>query len=181
MAYPAEQKAMALAIVERHGGEITGAALDEVRAMLELPKLAKSTVWQWVKTGVGGGGSGKIEPNRTENKIVPEKKDKRQPTVEMVEAAEESLDKLYERVARRYLEQALKPTVIGDLDGKQAVTAAAIATDKMRLLQGLPTEIIGVLPGIIESANLLGLNASQLLVQMKQRLDAEVASRAVLN
>lgn len=181
MAYTAEQKAMALAIVESHGGEITAGALDEVRAMLELPKLAKSTVWSWVKAGVGGVGSGKIEPNRTANKIEPEKKDQRQPTPEMVSEARISLDRYFEKLAYKLLQHAERDEVIGEMDGKQAITAAAIAVDKMRLLQGLPTEIIGVLPGIIESANLLGLNAGQLLVQMKQRLDAEVANRAVLN
>lgn len=48
---------------------------------------------------------------------------------------------LFERVVRINLEHAIKTTTVRDMSGRDAVMAAAIATDKMRLLRNQPTNI----------------------------------------
>lgn len=53
----------------------------------------------------------------------------------------EALSALWENVARAYLERALEPAVRDDSTGQAAITIAAIATDKLQLLRGQPTEI----------------------------------------
>ena len=54
----------------------------------------------------------------------------------------EELDGLYEQVARAYLGHALG-AALKKTSGKDAVIAAATATDKMRLLREQPTSITG--------------------------------------
>ena len=51
------------------------------------------------------------------------------------------LDALFEEVARKYLGQASDPFVVSSTAGKDAVIAAATATDKMRLIRDQPTAI----------------------------------------
>lgn len=52
-----------------------------------------------------------------------------------------SLGELFEEVARKYLEHALSAPAVQGTSSKDAVTAAAIAFDKLQLSQGKPTEI----------------------------------------
>lgn len=52
-----------------------------------------------------------------------------------------SLSELFEEVARLYLDRALDLGAVGDTRGKDAVIAAATATDKQLLLNGQPTQI----------------------------------------
>lgn len=68
-------------------------------------------------------------------KIVPE-------VTEMRQDKKEELADVFERVARQYLDRALSDEAIGDTKGKDAVIAAATATDKMQLLRGKPTLIV---------------------------------------
>lgn len=53
-----------------------------------------------------------------------------------------ALSELWEDVARAYIQRALEATVITGSGGQTAITVAAIATDKMQLLTGNPTENI---------------------------------------
>jgi hypothetical protein len=52
-----------------------------------------------------------------------------------------SLAEKYESLSHQYLDHASNPNVLASLDGKAAVFAAAIATDKMQLLRNQPTSI----------------------------------------
>lgn len=56
----------------------------------------------------------------------------------------EALSEIWDRVARAYLERALNPSVLNETGGQSAITAAAIATDKLQLLEGKPTEVTEV-------------------------------------
>lgn len=49
MPYTEAQRALALKIVARHGGEITAVALDEIRHVIGKPNLPKVTVWRWLQ------------------------------------------------------------------------------------------------------------------------------------
>lgn len=66
------------------------------------------------------------------------------PPSEMVQIKKIELADLFEQVARKYLEHGLNTGVMDDVGGKDAITAAAIAADKMNLLRNKPTEHIAI-------------------------------------
>lgn len=53
----------------------------------------------------------------------------------------EELGVLFDKVARLYLGRAMSADAVDETKGKDAVIAAATATDKVQLLKGSPTEI----------------------------------------
>lgn len=172
MAYTVEQKAVAIAVVRRYDNLVTAAAIDEIRQLLTLPNLTTQTVRNWVK---------EVQPTQNDDtsnlaQILPQKKSKNPVTEKDVEAANEALDDVFERTARVYLEHANKPDVIKDTKGPQAVTAAAIAFDKMRIGRGLPTEIIGVVTGLVEDAQRKGFDPYKLLSDLRGAINADDAT-----
>lgn len=66
------------------------------------------------------------------------------PPTQMVNIKKIELADLFEQAARRYLEHGLSDDVMDEVSGKDAITAAAIAADKMNLLQNKPTQHIAV-------------------------------------
>lgn len=49
MAYTVEQKAVAIAVVSRYDNQVSAAAIDEIRRLLDLPNLTDRTVRNWVR------------------------------------------------------------------------------------------------------------------------------------
>jgi hypothetical protein len=82
------------------------------------------------------------------------------------------LANLFESIAYKMLDHAGKPDVIEEMDGKAAVIAAATATDKMRLLRGLPTEVIEVIPGFVSALNALGKDPKDFMRRVIERADS---------
>lgn len=76
---------------------------------------------------------------------------------------------IFEDVARKYLGHASRVDVIEDVAGNTAVIAAATAVDKMRLLRGLPTEIIGLMPALIEALQAADMDPVTTFERMIQR------------
>lgn len=66
------------------------------------------------------------------------------------------LSDMFEDAARKYLSHAIQEKVIEKTVGASAIVAAATATDKMRLLRGLPTEIVALMPEVIVAIHKLG-------------------------
>ena len=147
--YTAEEKQLAIGVINRHGGEITRAAMVDIRAMLDAPKLNKSTVSRWKRAVTVPVATG-LQPEK--NAAIP-----------VDDAADGALDDAYENVTRAYLEHALKEETINKMKGRDAVIAAATATDKMRLLRGLPTEIVTVTHEFVTVAQEAGLNPGELM------------------
>lgn len=151
--YSEHDKAVAIEIVERFGGQVSQECLETIRHALAAPKLNKATVWRWwtarpVATG--------LQPEKTA--IDPA-------------LVDQALDDMFETTARKMLIRAAEDEVIGKMRGQELVTSAAIATDKMRLLRNLPTEIVQVLPDLLEALRKLGLNP----VDMFNAIIAEAA------
>lgn len=140
-AYDETKKALAVGIVERFGGEISQEALAMIRQSLEMPTLNKSTVYRWWQA------RDRTVATELQPAATPKKAD-----------LDQALDELFERTARLYLAHAQTEAVIADTKGKDAVIAAATATDKMRLLRNLPTEIVSVVPEVVESLRGAGLD-----------------------
>lgn len=163
MAYTAEQKALALALVARHGG-MTSEALADIEAALGK-RVSTSTLHSWI-------------PKPESKSETPEPKseterEKKTPgalvTAEVQAQAEEALDMMFEAVARRYLTHATDDSVIANVKGKDAVIAAATAVDKMRLLRNLPTEIVGMLPEVITALHILNQKPSDVFLAIIRR------------
>ena len=164
MIYTEAQRALAVEIVERHGGTVTQEALQEVRDALQSPNLPRMSVWRWLNsqavTGVTD--SEKNLKSLEGSQVVV--------TTRAKAWASRTLDEMFEEVATRYLEHALEDDVIDEVRGQSAVTAAAIATDKMRLLRGLPTEIIAMMPGLVNAIQERGLNPTAVFQAIYDRL-----------
>jgi transcriptional regulator with XRE-family HTH domain len=75
----------------------------------------------------------------------------------------------FERAAYVFVDHALKPDVIEDMTGQQAMTSAGIAVDKMRLLRGLPTEIVQILPEVVAAIESMGQSPSEVFNRIIER------------
>lgn len=155
MAYDATEKAIAVEIVRRHGG-LTAEALAEVQCALGK-KVGKTTVHSWFKKS-GNSEFGTVQKNGT-----------RSEQDELDELAALTLDRMFEKIAQRYLVNAYKASKVEDMDGKALVTAAAIAVDKMRLLRDLPTEIVTVLPDFLQALRSIGYEPNIFIQQVIQK------------
>lgn len=91
------------------------------------------------------------------------------PSSEIVIESKKDLADIYEDVARKYLIHAVEPDLIDETSGKDSVIAAATATDKMRLLRGLPTEIVEIMPQLVEALRKAGLDPVDTFNRMLQR------------
>lgn len=91
------------------------------------------------------------------------------PPDELVREEKAELADMFESVARKMLLHAGDEDVIDQMYGKDAVIAAATATDKMRLLRGLPTEIIEVVPKLVTALQDAGLDPVETFNKMLQR------------
>lgn len=109
--------AVAMLIAENYPDRV--GALTAVSEVLNVPKR---TLSRWING----------ESNPPPDKIVTEKKGE--------------LSDEYESIARQYLVEVADPIKAKLTSSKDAIIIAATATDKMRLLRGLPTEIIEVIP-----------------------------------
>jgi hypothetical protein len=81
----------------------------------------------------------------------------------------ELADKL-EQVAHAYTDHLLSPVTINDTGAKDAAVTVGTAIDKMRLLRGLPTEIISVVPQLVDALKSAGLDPVQAFNDMIMEL-----------
>lgn len=77
-----------------------------------------------------------------------------------------------EQVAETYAAHLLEPTTIMKTSAKDAAITVGTAIDKMRLLRGLPTEIVAVIPLLVQALQDNGLDASDVFNAMLARLHA---------
>jgi hypothetical protein len=77
------------------------------------------------------------------------------PPDNLVTIKKDDLADKFEDIAHLYLGHASRDDVLEAVSGQQAITSAAIAVDKMRLLRGLPTEIIDVAPQLTRLVELM--------------------------
>lgn len=169
MGYTREEKAKGIAIMRQLGG-MTVEAIREIEAALGR-KPSKSTLSAWFNLTIEP--DSRTEPNPT-NRTEPVKKN--EPTVireSDVQAAQVELAEKFKAVANKYLDHALKDAVIEDTKGPQAVTASAVAVDKMRLLQGFPTEIIEILPTFLQKMQRAGKDPYEFMMRAMEVLDAD--------
>lgn len=95
------------------------------------------------------------------------------PPSELVQEKKKDLADLFEDAARKYLERAVSEDAVDGTFGKDAVIAAATATDKMRLLRGLPTEIVALIPGVVQAIQDMGQSPAAFFNRIIQRANEE--------
>lgn len=73
------------------------------------------------------------------------------------------------------MEHGKNPETVSEMTGQQAATSFGIILDKIRLLQGLPTQIVAVLPEFVSTMQQVGEDPEHILRRMieraKQRID----------
>lgn len=78
------------------------------------------------------------------------------PPDNIVTQQKRELADVFEDIAYKYLTHAAKDDVIEAVSGNAAVVTAATAVDKMRLLRGLPTEVIAIVPDVVSALQKAG-------------------------
>lgn len=81
----------------------------------------------------------------------------------LVSEKRDELSDMFERVAYQYLDHATKPEVVASASARDAMTAAGIAVDKMRLLRGMPTAIVSLMPGFVEAIKAMGQDPEEVM------------------
>lgn len=175
MAYSNEKKAVAVTIVHRHGGRVSNAALEEIRVALSEPNLPAKTVRRWVLE-VEKSPKGQNVPEMS-----PLKKPQMTPAMtDALKRADGALDKVFEEITRVYTQKVLEAALTEEIKAKDAMTIAAISYDKHRLAAGLPTEIVRILPILIQKIEQNGMNPHEIFNDMIAELDAEAKAQATI-
>jgi hypothetical protein len=149
--YTDEFRASAVAMLHAAGYP---KAIGALRAVSRKLKVPERTLSRWFNA----------EQNPPPDKLVSVKKG------DMADALEE--------VAWTLLDSMSDADAIGDASLQQRATAYAIAIDKMRLLRGLPTEIVALIPDVISAIQSLGQSPAEVFQRMielaaKQRAERE--------
>lgn len=162
MRYTDEQKALALSMLERHGG-LSNAGVQAARDLLESPGLSKSTLNKWRRLHAQ---ALLVKPGNKDAAPAPAqalaRTDAHKVAIEAAQRqrqADAELDNMFMEIARRYAEHATDPDTVAATKGKDAVTAAAIAIDKVLLLRrvsGVPAEILAILPDVLAAIETMG-------------------------
>lgn len=92
---------------------------------------------------------------------------------EVREENKRTLSQMYREIAEKYAERTLAEDNIQRANGRDAITVSAIAVDKMRLLEGLPTQIVSIMPDVIGALNALGQDAQQALLRIIARAEEQ--------
>lgn len=74
-----------------------------------------------------------------------------------------------EIIAWRIITHLDNPDIISKLPAKDAATVLGILIDKMRLLRGLPTEIVALMPDVVTALDRLGQNPVEVFERIIQR------------
>lgn len=86
-----------------------------------------------------------------------------------------------EGVAWTLLDSMADANAIQDAPLQQRATAYGIAIDKMRLLRGMPTEIVALIPGVVEAIKAMNQNPSDVfheIIRLAKQYADSAADRA---
>jgi transposase-like protein len=170
--YSVEEKLLAIELILSNSGAVQS-ALEHVQAALDAPNLNRSTLNRWWNARAELDGASVASPSQHIKKETPP--DVREtasegevmPTQALQQILQQEDGSTRERVKSaasvywagimfKMLERAGDKKVIGEMKGKDAVTSAAIAMDKLMIALSLPPEIVERLPGWIEKIERAG-------------------------
>lgn len=156
MAYSESERMLAVEIVRRNDGRIDTSTLSQIQAAVGKPVTAPS-IRGWIK-----------KEKNTPKSLREEKKEILSEPVEYV--IRRKLDEKLEDAAHKFVDRATSEGVVDSMGGREAMTAAGIAIDKMQLLRGMPTEIIGVTVELAAMAKRKGLDPHRALQSVLNRM-----------
>lgn len=169
--YSESDKMVARHIVSAAGGAITDELLDQVRTALRIPTLSWDTLQRWMKP--------QVEKPQTQAAST----ESRERKVSAVESVEMNYHKaaareIVEHTFRQYAKQANSSTQVESTEGKDAAKVMADMLKLMQLLDGLPTEIVGVTSKLLEVAKRKGYDPLRFIeaniAELDQLPDAEM-------
>lgn len=140
--YTDEERANLVVMLEGEGYPDTIGALAKVAGYAKVPE---STLRGWFKA--------RNNP----------------PPAKLRDKKKQDLASKFEDIAYAMLDHAGDPDIVDDMKGKDAVMSAAIATDKMRLLRGLPTEIVAIMPEFVKAVERLGQSPLEVMSRIVER------------
>lgn len=155
MAYSDYEKQLAIELVHRNKDVLDATCLAEIRAALNSPTLPARSVYNWIKKGI----SSVKRENFTEK-------------ISLEEYVSFTLDRKFEEAAHRFLNHAVQDKTIKKMSGSAAILSAATAVDKMRLLRGLPTQIVAILPKLVEAMEDQGIDATEAFQKLYEQVKA---------
>lgn len=169
MAYTEKQKSIARRIVnEAHGGQVSDRSLSDVRIALDSPSISISTLYSWIK-GIPKKSTLISEISR--NSDLETEKSKPND----LDYDNASVKEILRATLRKYAKRANNQDAVDATDGKDAVAAMERLIKLTQLLDGLPTEIVGITSDFVKLAERKGYNASQslrdLMIEMEKEPD----------
>lgn len=163
--YTDEQKLIAVETVRVSGGVVTEKNLADVRLVLNAPTLSSSTLDAWVKNA-------HYDSETTEGDS-----GSRKPTKSLTFDPNAAAIEQWRQTRIAYLKRANEPSAVLWTEGKDAVAAAERAQKMEQLLAGLPTEIVGMLPELLQSLQAINLNPSDIFAGMLAKAKAEAEAQ----
>lgn len=165
MPYTDIQRVQACDLVNQHNGVIDEQTLAVIRKALDEPKLPKMTVWRWWKHYQIVSAPPDEQPKSAS--VTPSTG-----APDVTDVTGESLDDKLERAAHKLINHALRDELLLWTSSKDAIAAAATAIQTMRLLRGMPTEILQVLPDLVEVIRRKGYDPAQAIQTMRNQFAA---------
>lgn len=145
--YSDTEKMVARHIVSAAGGVVTEDLLKQVQVALNIKTLAWDTLARWVKEPV------ETTPTPTNT---TESRDQQEKTVEVpqLDYQKAATREIVEATFRRYAARANNHTAVETTEAKDAAKVMADMLKLMQLLDGMPTEIVGMIPDLVEFSKL---------------------------
>jgi transposase-like protein len=149
--YDDEFRASAIVMLEAAGYPNTPGALAKVASHLKMPA---PTLHRWF---------------HEKNNPAPS---------ELVNIKKGDMANALEEVAWKLLDSMADSEAIADAPLQQRATAYGIAIDKMRLLRGLPTEIVALIPDVVNALQSMGQSPAEVFNRIIQRAKQEQQRRS---
>lgn len=164
--YSDTEKMVACQIVRSNGGKLTDELLKQIQLVLNIPTLSWDTVQRWFNASV--------EPP----KPAPVSGESRVPSLASVETSGLDYQKaaareIVEHTFRQYATQANKPMEVAMTEGKDAAKVMADMLKLMQLLDGMPTEILGIASEFVAKATAKKLDALSIMRELINEIDNE--------
>lgn len=159
MAYNEVQRALAVAIVEENGGEVTAEVVALIREQLNAPGITAQSVRNWLKQ----------KPAR-EN-FAEEKKQIFVPSTAAEFDAQQPVDSKLRHTIDLYLGILNNPGVAANTKARDAMIIVGTAIDKLLLLNKLPPEVIESVLALVEVMQRHNMDAVAVFDTMRARLE----------
>lgn len=143
--YSDKFKASAVVTLQGAGYPDNPHKLKEIASSLNVPVR---TLRRWYKSEVGA------------------------PSDKIVQQEKRDMSNELRKLFFKLIDHALDDDVIDEMSGQQAVTSMGIVFDKMRLLMGLPTQIVGIMPEVVSALERAGENPEEVFKRLIERANA---------